>query len=72
MVVSLLEHMLPQSADLPLRIIDHVGDGAEDHGGTPIQIVERPDWQAGDGRIAAADKRGPRGMHQVGQRLPAW
>ena len=54
--LSLLEHMLPQSSYLPLRIIDHVRSVAKDHGGAPFQIIGRPNWQAGDGRIATADK----------------
>ena len=57
--LSLLEHLCPQRSYLPLRIIDHVRSVAKDHGGAPVQIVGRPGWQAGDGRIAAADKSGP-------------
>jgi hypothetical protein len=58
--------MLPQRSYLPLRIIDHLRNVAEDHGGAPFQIVGRLGWQAGDGRIAAADKSGPCRVHQVG------
>jgi len=61
--------MLPQCSYLPLRIIDHMRNVAEDHGGTPFQIVGRPCWQAGDGWTAATDKGGPCRVHQVGQRL---